>query len=104
MRLNDRVGALLDVLHPTPAVCGLPKREAFNFILDNERVSRQYYSGFMGPLLMNDSTHLYVSLRCMHICDHQYQLYAGGGLLPDSVEEQEWQETEAKMETMRNLL
>ena len=104
MRLNDRVGALLDVLHPTPAVCGLPKREAFNFILDNERVSRQYYSGFMGPLLMNDSTHLYVSLRCMHICDHQYQLYAGGGLLLDSVEEQEWQETEAKMETMRNLL
>lgn len=31
-------------------------------------------------------------------------LYAGGGLLTDSIEEQEWLETEAKMETMRNVI
>lgn len=102
--LNHRVGSLLDMLHPTPAVCGLPKREALDFILSNERFPRQYYSGFVGPLLIEQSTHLYVSLRCMHICGSKYQLYAGGGLLPESIEEQEWQETEAKMKTMRSLL
>ena len=101
---DDCLGDLLMALHPTPAVCGLPKRDAFDFIVRNEHTPRRYYSGFMGPLRMNDATHLYVSLRCMNIDRDAYHLYAGGGLLKDSVEEQEWQETEAKMETMRSLL
>ena len=101
---NHHLGDLLMALHPTPAVCGLPKREAFDFIVRNEHTPRRYYSGFMGPLNMNDATHLYVSLRCMNIDGETYHLYAGGGLLKDSVEEQEWLETEAKMQTMRELL
>ena len=40
----------------------------------------------------------------MQILENEYRLYAGGGLLKDSVAEQEWQETEAKMQTMRNLI
>ena len=85
---NNKIGDLLQALHPTPAVCGLPKREAFKF---------------MGPVAQED-THLYVSLRCMNIDGDVCHLYAGGGLLKDSVEEQEWLETEAKMETMKKLL
>lgn len=100
---RQRVGELLQALHPTPAVCGLPKREAFQFIVKNEHTPRRYYSGFMGPLGA-DETHLYVSLRCMHIEGGTCHLYAGGGLLKGSTEEQEWQETEAKLETMRRLL
>lgn len=100
---EQHLGDVLMTLHPTPAVCGLPKRATFDFILSNEHSPRRYYSGFMGPLQLS-KTHLYVSLRCMELLADGYQLYAGGGLLPDSVEEQEWQETEAKMETMRNLL
>jgi isochorismate synthase len=101
---NARVGDVLQLLHPTPAVCGLPKQEAYDFILDNEHTPRLYYSGFMGPLNLSSITHLYVSLRCMQITNSLYRLYAGGGLLKDSVEEQEWMETEAKMETMRRVL
>ena len=115
---SDHLGDLLHTLHPTPAVCGLPKRDTFNFIVKNEHSPRRYYSGFMGPLnvqcsMLNVecsmfnvqcSTHLYVSLRCMNIEGNRYHLYAGGGLLKDSTEEQEWQETEAKLETMRSLL
>ena len=100
---DDRIGDLLQQLHPTPAVCGLPKREAFQFIIRNEYSPRRYYSGFMGPLQI-PSTHLYVSLRCMNIEGNIYHLYAGGGLLRDSTLEQEWQETEAKLETMRRCL
>jgi isochorismate synthase len=58
----------------------------------------------MGPLSLAGETHLYVSLRCMQLCQDECFLYAGGGLLKDSQLEQEWQETEAKMQTMRNLL
>lgn len=98
------IGKLLEALHPTPAVCGLPKAEAYRFILDNEHYPRRYYSGFMGPLSINGSTQLYVSLRCMEINDNKCTLYAGGGLLRDSQEEMEWNETEAKLETMRRCI
>jgi isochorismate synthase len=40
----------------------------------------------------------------MNIEGNCYHLYAGGGLLRESAEEQEWLETEAKMETMKRLL
>ena len=104
-RLSDHahIGNLLQALHPTPAVCGLPKREAFQFIVRNEHTPRRYYSGFMGPL-GTDQTHLYVSLRCMNIEHDTCHLYAGGGLLKDSILEQEWQETEAKLETIRKVI
>jgi len=104
LREGVDVGDALTMLHPTPAVCGLPKEEAFRFILNNEHSPRRYYSGFTGPLSIDGSTHLYVSLRCMQIIPDRFLLYAGGGLLDASVEEQEWQETEAKLETMRALI
>ena len=98
------VGNLISQLHPTPAVCGLPKAETYRFIQEHEHTPRRYYSGFMGPLHLQSATHLYVTLRCMQIAEGKYRLYAGGGLLKDSVEEQEWQETEAKLETMRQCI
>ena len=98
-----QIGDLLQALHPTPAVCGLPKQEAFQFILEYEHDQRNYYSGFLGPLFVNGQTNLFVTLRCMQIFENGYRLYAGGGLLKDSVEELEWQETETKLDTMRNL-
>lgn len=109
---DDCLGGLLQTLHPTPAVCGLPKGDALNFIVRNEHTPRRYYSGFMGPLAIQHdreatavpATHLYVSLRCMNIARDTYYLYAGGGLMRDSSEQQEWAETEAKLETMRALI
>lgn len=98
---TQSLGSLLEALHPTPAVCGLPKTEAQRFILQHEHADRSYYSGFAGLLNPNGETHLYVSLRCMQILENSYRLYAGGGLLLNSVEQQEWEETEAKMETMK---
>ena len=78
---NKGLGDLLKVLHPTPAVCGLPKEEAYRFILQNEGYDRRYYSGFIGWLDPEGRTDIYVNLRCMHIEDEQLTLYAGGGLL-----------------------
>lgn len=96
-------GRLIEALHPTPAVCGLPKDEALRFITANEHCPRLYYSGFAGPVGFDDATSLFVSLRCMQICGSCCLLYAGGGLLTDSDEQSEWEETEAKMDTMREI-
>lgn len=105
-RLNthQQIGELIHALHPTPAVCGLPKQEAFRFILQNEHHNRRYYSGFMGPLFVEDNTNLFVTLRCMELFTDGYRLYAGSGILKDSQEEQEWQETEIKLDTMRHII
>ena len=101
---ETELGGLLELIHPTPAVCGLPKREALGFILENEGYSRGYYSGFVGKLNIEKETQLYVNLRCMNICDSVVTLYAGGGIVKGSVAEDEWIETERKMATMQDLL
>lgn len=109
---SKRRGDLLAAFHPTPAVCGLPREEAQQFILHNEHVHRSYYSGFMGPLgidMPTDSevssvTHLFVTLRCVQVCKSAYLMYAGGGILPDSLQQMEWMETEAKLYTMSRLI
>lgn len=101
---NRRLGSLLKVLHPTPAVCGLPKEEAYQFILENEGYDRRYYSGFIGWLDPDGKTDLYVNLRCMHIEEDQLSLYAGGGLLDSSELADEWLETEKKLQTMKRLV
>lgn len=101
---NNKLGDLLKLLHPTPAVCGLPKEEAYRFIQDNEKYDRRYYSGFIGTLNPGGKTDLYVNLRCMNISSEQLILYAGGGLLASSELEDEWLETEKKMQTMFNLI
>lgn len=101
---TKQLGNLLDALHPTPAVCGLPKRSALKFILDNETTPRRYYSGVIGPIDADGLTNLCVSLRCMEIISDKYRLYAGGGLVDASTETAEWLETEAKMGTMGSVI
>ncbi len=104
LRTDASVGSLLEDLHPTPAVCGLPKQDAHRFIIENESLDRSYYSGFSGPMDVNGDTAMFVSLRCMRICDDRYRLYAGGGILSQSDEEMEWNETAAKMQAMLSLI
>lgn len=101
---QNELGNLLSLLHPTPAVCGLPKEEAYRFILRHEGYDRSYYSGFIGWLDPKGQSDLYVNLRCMHILPDRCTLYAGGGLLSSSSLEEEWQETEDKLQTMKRLL
>lgn len=103
LRPSILLGDLLGTLHPTPAVCGLPKEESLKLILDGEDSSRRYYSGFSGPLKIKGETRFYVSLRCMEFSEDTALLYAGGGLLRDSEEDFEWIETCRKMETMLSL-
>lgn len=101
---TGHLGDVLKLLHPTPAVCGLPKDKAYRFILENEGYNRRYYSGFVGMLDVHGQTNLYVNLRCMEISEDSLFLYAGGGLLASSTLEEEWQETEDKLYTMKRLL
>lgn len=105
-RINDadRLGDLLESLHPTPAVCGFPKEKAYQLITENEGYDRSYYSGFSGPLSIESGSYLFVNLRCMEIDPEELTFYAGGGLLPSSKLKTEWKETKEKLKTMLSLV
>ena len=95
---------LINNLHPTPAVCGLPKDNAIDFILKNEDYNRKYYTGFLGEFNKDNSTDLYVNLRCLEVENEIVNLYVGCGITKDSHPEKEFIETENKSKTMRNIL
>jgi isochorismate synthase len=102
----DRLGALLSALHPTPAVSGLERSAALDFIRTTEGRQRRYYSGFCGPTDPREGTHLYVTLRSAAIDAERGEatLWAGGGIMPDSRLEEEWSEVVQKMHTVNQLL
>lgn len=102
--LKDRLGEFLNNLHPTPAVCGMPREESLQLILDLEEHHREYYSGFLGPIGLNEQLSLFVNLRCMKVLQNNLALFIGGGITADSVPEEEWQETEMKAETLLSVI
>lgn len=96
---------LIRGLHPTPAVCGLPREKANKFINQNENYKRTFYTGFLGELnLENKNSSLFVNLRCMRIENKIASVYVGGGITKDSTSKKEWQETIAKTKTMKKVL
>lgn len=100
---------VIQLLHPTPAVCGLPKEIAKDFILENEPYDRSFYTGFLGELNCSGtkesiSSDLFVNLRCMQIKDSQAHLYIGCGITKDSDPEKEWEESVNKSMTMKKVL
>ena len=99
--LQKNLKKIVEALHPTPAVCGMPKEIARKFIINNETYDREYYTGFLGELNLKTEkqrnqhrqnqenqayrsiskiTTLYVNLRCMQLKEQKAMLYVGGGI------------------------
>ncbi len=102
--LKGKTGEFISELHPTPSVCGLPRRKAYDYINKLEHHNREYYSGFLGPVNIDDSTHVFVNLRCMKMLPDQFALFVGAGITLGSDPESEWEETNQKMMTMLNVI
>lgn len=92
--------SMLELLHPTSAVCGMPKDVAIQNILEKEQFDRSYFSGFIGPVNQQNQSDLFVNIRCMQLTKNKAYLYAGAGITEDSIPENEWCETEIKMKTI----
>ena len=95
---------MLDLLHPTSAVCGMPQEPALDFLRKHEEYDRAFYSGYLGPVNIENETNIFVNLRCMQLLSQKAILYAGAGVTIDSDPEKEWQETEMKLQTLLNVL
>ena len=95
---------MLKLLHPTSAVCGMPLEPALEFLENQEGYSRQFYSGYLGPLNIQNQSHLFVNLRCLQFFADRVRAYAGAGVTIDSIPNQEWLETVMKMENLKKLV
>ena len=95
---------LLQQLHPTPAVCGLPKATALQFIGKEEGYDRKFYAGFLGEIEANNQVDLFVNLRCMKLANQQATIYVGCGITKDSQPDLEFAETVHKSQTMKQVL
>jgi isochorismate synthase len=100
-----RLGStMLKLLHPTSAVCGMPKEAATAFLEKHEKHDRSFFSGYLGPVNVDKETHLYVNLRCMQLSGNQAVLFAGAGVTEGSDPEKEWIETEMKCKTLLQMM
>lgn len=85
-----------EALHPTPAVCGTPMKEAREEIAKLEAHDRMYYTGFVG-LTEGINAQLFVNLRCLQCYADALLVYTGGGITFESDPEDEWEETRNKL-------
>lgn len=92
------------VLHPTPAISGLPQRDAVKFLMANENHRRLYYGGYIGPKYANGDFDYFVNLRSMMFDENKCCIYSGGGLTAQSNAEDEWQETEMKSQLLQEFI
>lgn len=95
---------MLELLHPTSAVCGMPRKEAHDFLQENEGFDRSFYAGFLGPVNIQDETSIYVNLRTASIRGNKAILYAGAGVTEESDPEKEWEETELKCQIIGKFI
>lgn len=98
---NDQLSELIVQLHPTPAVCGIPKEKALDLIIETENHQRGDYTGYFGPIKGGDVS-LFVNLRSALLTSEKMHLFIGGGITAGSVAEKEWEETELKAQTLLN--
>lgn len=100
---TKQIYELIAKLNPTPAVAGLPQEKAIDFISKHENLNRSFYSGFIGLKQVNN-LQLFVNLRCLQWDKEVVTLYAGAGITADSNPDNEWEETQHKMNTLEKFL
>ena len=97
------VDALL-ALHPTPAVCGTPQAAAMELIRRLEQEPRGLYAGVAGWLDLAGNGDAAVMIRSGRILRREAQLFAGAGIVSESVVKQELDETRVKLQAMLSAL
>ena len=96
--------ALAEELHPTPAVAGLPRREAMAWLRALEPFERGGYAAPIGWIDSAGDAELRVAIRCGHARGHRLDLTAGAGLVRGSIAERELQEVGLKLAVLANQL
>ncbi len=96
--------AIAAALHPTPAVAGLPRREAMGWLRSLEPFERGHYAAPIGWIDSAGDADLRVAIRSGILCGRELELTAGAGLVPGSAVERELQEVALKLGVLQQQL
>ena len=95
---------LVAALHPTPAVGGLPRAAALDYLRRHEPLDRGWYAGPVGWVDARGDGEFAVALRCALVSGNEASLFAGCGIVGESDPERELQETRLKLRAMLDAL
>lgn len=103
--LNDGVSdaALMQALHPSPAVGGVPTNKAIAYLREHEPFDRGWYAGpvgWVGP----ESGEFAVAIRSGLVRGNTLSLYSGAGIVDGSTPDGEWSEIETKLSNALSAL
>src|SRR5690625_2189317 len=104
LKEGNTINDLVKKLHPTPALGGLPSEAALQFIRDHERLDRGWYGAPVGWLDDRFNGEFAVAIRSGLIQADEASIFAGCGVMKDSVPEHEYEETNVKFLPMLNVL
>ncbi len=101
-RLKRETGilALVETLHPTPALGGDPRERAMRLIRDLEPIPRGWYGAPVGWIDANLDGQFTVAIRSAVAQESRAWIYAGAGIVAESQPESEWEETALKFRPM----
>lgn len=104
-RLRDDLNAtdLLRAAFPGGSITGAPKVRAMEIIEELEPQRRNAWCGSIGYISACGRMDTSITIRTLSACDGQLYCSAGGGIVADSVEEAEYQETFAKVNRILRL-
>lgn len=100
----ENLDKIIQELHPTPAVSGIPKEFCKENIQNLEKFPRELYAGYI-KIETEKTVQYFVNLRCSKLYKNAVHLFVGGGITAQSSPEKEWIETELKSEAvLKNLV
>jgi isochorismate synthase len=101
---HEDLDNIIQELHPTPAVCGIPKDFCKEKIKNIEKFPRELYAGYI-KIKTEETIQFFVNLRCSKLYRNSVHAFVGGGITAQSNPEKEWRETELKSEAvLKNLV
>ncbi len=95
--------AILEKIHPTPAICGVPWTNALHSIKEMENHNRGLFSGMIGWFNFNDEGEFAVAIRSALIKDRSVYAFAGCGIVKGSDPDTEFEESKLKLKPILSL-
>ncbi|MFZ6002322.1 MAG: isochorismate synthase [Actinomycetota bacterium] len=106
-RLSQPAPSIIDLvaaIHPTPAVNGWPREQAYEWIAQNEGFDRGRYAGAVGWVDSRGNGTWAVSIRCADVSGSTARICAGNGIVAESDPATELAETQAKLQAIVGAL
>jgi len=99
------VEEIVKAIHPTPALGAFPKAQGMKWLGNyQEKINRKRYGAPVGYMLSNGDSSCYVAIRNVQWMDGITKIGAGCGIVPQSDLNNEWDEIQLKVKSIKNIL